>query len=71
MDVNKAEEERKGTSIAASLHCFLSVGEVSSFERRSKPLAAIVDAEESAGRGGGIRGALKSLKRPFNGDRCL
>ena len=53
------------TFIAVSTHNSAPVvlgglNDISWLERRSKPVAVIVAAEESAGRGG-VRGALKSL----------
>lgn len=51
----------KLTLIAASLYVLEAAAVVSYFERSRSPLAAMVAADESAGRGAGVRGALKSL----------
>lgn len=47
--------------MAALVHLEAIAGDVSCCARRRRPLVTIVAAEESAGRGGGVRGALKSL----------
>jgi hypothetical protein len=49
------------TSIAAELYFLEAALLVSYLARRRSPVAAMVAAEESAGRGAGSRGALKSL----------
>jgi hypothetical protein len=50
------------TFIAASLYDLDAIEVVSYLASRSRPVAAMVAADESAGRGAGIKGALKSLK---------
>jgi len=45
---------------APSIHCCFIAADVSCWASNNNPLTAIVAADESAGRGGGIRGALKS-----------
>jgi hypothetical protein len=47
--------------MAALVHTLPAAALVSYFPRRRSPLAAIVAADESAGRGAGTKGALKSL----------
>lgn len=49
------------TLIAASLYIFAAAELLSCFASKRSPVAAMVAAEESAGRGAGTRGALKSL----------
>jgi hypothetical protein len=71
MIVNKLAviEDARRTCTAAPLHksrpvVFAGDKDISITERRRRPVAAIVAAEVSAGRGGS-RGALKSLRQKF------
>lgn len=57
------------TLIAALLQGLAVVAVVSTCARSKSPLAAMVAAEESAGRGAGVRGALKSLRNQDFKDR--